>query len=168
MSGALIVAAILADPGFAFLERLRRDHFPAERNWLPAHLTLFHALPPSAEEEARGVLARLAHNPRPGASIDRPYSLGRGVAFRVRSPELEMMRGEIAENFHGSLTSQDSAGWVPHVTVQNKVDPVVAKELLLDLQAGFQPQPLRIDGLALHRYAGGPWEPLARYKFRGS
>jgi hypothetical protein len=167
LSGALIVAAILGEPGFSFLDQLRREHFPGDRNWLSAHLTLFHALPPSAEDEARRLLGRLAQHPRPPAILDRPYSLGRGVAFRVRSPELESIRAEIADYFHGSLTSQDSAGWRPHVTVQNKVEPAIAQRLLGKLQETFEPRPLSLSGLALHRYAGGPWEPLAQYPFRG-
>ena len=35
------------------------------------------------------------------------------------------------------------------------------------LEQGFEPRPLRISGLGLHRYLGGPWEPLGIYKFRG-
>ena len=31
----------------------------------------------------------------------------------------------------------------------------------------FQPRPLAISGLGLHRYLGGPWEKLAIYPFRG-
>jgi len=60
LNGALIVAAEFAPADFAWLDRLRRAHFPPERNLLPAHLTLFHALPPSAEAELKRRLARLA------------------------------------------------------------------------------------------------------------
>ena len=54
MAGALgarplILAAELGAEDFAWLEGLRRRHYPAERNRVPAHLTIFHALPPSAE-----------------------------------------------------------------------------------------------------------------------
>ena len=49
----LIVSALLDPDSFAWLDGLRRAHFPAERNLLDAHLTLFHALPPSLEPELR-------------------------------------------------------------------------------------------------------------------
>ena len=49
MAGALIVTAELGPADFGWLEGLRRAHYPPERNQLPAHLTMFHALPPSAE-----------------------------------------------------------------------------------------------------------------------
>ena len=93
-------------------------------------------------------------------------NLGGGVAFRVASPELDAIRSELRSGLHGLLTAQDSQGWRPHVTIQNKVAPKVARTLLEQLQGGFSPRPLTIAGLALHRYLGGPWEPLQRYPFR--
>ena len=57
MAGALIVTAEIAQRDFSWLEHLRRSHYPAERNQVPAHLTMFHALPPSAEAEVRARLA---------------------------------------------------------------------------------------------------------------
>ena len=38
--------------------------------------------------------------------------------------------------------------------------------LLEKLERDFQPRPIVIHGLALHRYLGGPWEPLGRFPFR--
>lgn len=167
MSGALIVTAELGPADFAWFDALRRAHFPPERNQLAAHLTLFHALPPGAEDELRRQLALHAAAPPPPASLDPPYGLGGGVAYRIRSAGLEAIREGIADHFHGSLSAQDSAGWRAHVTVQNKVEPKVAKALLAGLAADYRPRPVRIAALALHRYLGGPWEPLGRYPFRG-
>jgi hypothetical protein len=166
VSGALIVTAELGAADFAWLDRLRRAHFPPDRNQLPAHLTLFHALPPSVEDEVRRQLARHAAAPRPPATLDAPYSLGRGTAFRVRSPGLEAVRADLAEHFAGMLTAQDGQGWRGHVTVQNKVEPAAARALLAELSQDFRPRPLQIVGLALDRYLGGPWERLGRWPFR--
>lgn len=167
MSGALIVTAELDQSDFGWLEGLRRRHFPPERNQLPAHLTMFHALPPSAESEARTRLAALAKLPAPHAMVAGLMDLGGGVAFRIVSDELDAIRAELAEIFHGLLSAQDGAGWRPHVTIQNKVVPKVARALREELERGFAARPLRIAGLGLHRYLGGPWERLAIYKFRG-
>ena len=167
MAGALIVTAVMAAADHAFLDRLRRAHFPPERNHLPAHLTLFHALPPSAEAEVRSILSGIAKGVAPKAILDAPYSLRNGVAYRIRSPGLHSVRDEIAERFHGLLTAQDSAGWRPHVTVQNKVSSAAARALLAQLLNGFEVRPLGIHGLSLDRYAGGPWEPIAKFPFRG-
>ena len=93
--------------------------------------------------------------------------LGGGVAFRVVSPELDRIRGELAKDFHGLLSAQDSGGWRPHITIQNKVPPKEARALKERLESDFRPRPLAISGLGLHRYLGGPWEKLAIYAFRG-
>ena len=167
MAGALIVTAELAPPDFAWLDKLRKAHFPVERNLLPAHLTMFHALPPSVEGEVRATLARLGNERPPRASIEGLMNLGGGVAFRVASQDLDRIRGELAQDFHGLLSAQDSGGWRPHVTIQNKVPPKDARALLQRLEADFRPRPLAISGLGLHRYLGGPWEKLAIVPFRG-
>lgn len=167
MAGALIVTAELAPPDFAWLDKLRKAHFPAERNLLPAHLTMFHALPPSVEGEVRATLVRLGNERPPRASIEGLMNLGGGVAFRIASQDLDRIRGELALDFHGLLSAQDSGGWRPHVTIQNKVPPKDARTLLERLEADFRPRPLAISGLSLHRYVGGPWEKLAIIPFRG-
>ena len=166
MAGALIVTAELAPPDFAWLDRMRRAHFPPERNQLPAHLTMFHALPPSAEGEVRRSLSRLACEPPPRASIEGLMDLGGGVAFLIVSTELDAIRAELAGEFHGLLSAQD-LGWRPHVTIQNKVPPNEARALLGKLEREFRPRPLGIAGLGLHRYLGGPWERIETYRFRG-
>jgi hypothetical protein len=166
MSGALIVTAELAAADFAWLEGLRRTHYPPERNQVPVHLTLFHALAPSAAEEAKRQLASQAAGRAPQALVTGLMDLGGGVAFRIVSDELDFVRAEIADHFHGSLSAQDSAGWRPHVTIQNKVPPKQARTLMAELERSFRPRPLGIAGLALHRYLEGPWETLARYPFR--
>jgi hypothetical protein len=167
MTGALIVTAELAPPDFAWLDALRRRHFPPERNQLPAHLTMFHALPPSSEAEIRRELGRHAAISAPRATIAGLMDLGSGVAFRIVSDDLEAIRADLAEHCHGLLSTQD-IGWRPHVTVQNKVQPSVARKLLGKLEKDFRPRPLGISALALHRYLGGPWEPIARYAFRAN
>ncbi len=166
MAGALIVAAELAAPDFAWLEGLRRAHYPRERNQLPVHLTIFHALPPSAESELRARLARMVRTTPPDAMIAGVMDLGGGVAFRVVSTDLDRIRNELADDLHGLLGAQDRGGWRPHVTIQNKVAPRVARALEQSLEANFRPRRLGISGLGLHRYLGGPWERIALYPFR--
>ena len=134
---------------------------------MPAHLTLFHQLPPSAETEAFRRLAGCAALPPPRASVAGVMDLGEGTALRVDSEDLEEIRLDLADAFHGLLGAQDQAPWRPHVTIQNKVEPREARALQARLRATFQPRPLAIRGLALWRYLGGPWEPIRSYVFRG-
>ena len=167
MAGALIVTAELGVDDFAWLEGLRRKHYPPECNRVPAHLTLFHALPPSAEREVRTLLSAETGAKPPKAMIEGLMNLGGGVAFRVVSADLDRIRDDLGERFHGLLSAQDNAGWRPHVTIQNKVTPKAARALMGELERQFIPRPLAIRGLTLHRYLGGPWEQIATYSFRG-
>lgn len=165
---ALIVTAELGKEDFAWLDGQRRAYFPPERNQLSAHLTMFHALPPSSEEEVRRELARHVSGAAPRARLDGLMNLGRGVAYRVVSDDLERVRSDLADHFYGVLTAQDAQGWRPHVTIMNKAEPSAAKAVLRGLEPHFRPKPLAIRGLALHRYLGGPWETLGTWSFRGT
>jgi hypothetical protein len=165
----VIVAADFGPADFAWLDRLRREHFPAERNQLPAHLMLFHHLPPSLlpELDTRLKVETRALR-RPEASIGEAMLLGRGVALRVRCRALEVLREGLVDAFTGMLTPQDAAGWRPHVTIQNKVEPAEAKALHRRMAVEYgDTRPLTLTGVATYFYRGGPWEPIARYRFAG-
>ena len=166
MAGPLIVTAEVGASDLGWLNDLRRQHYPAERNQLPAHLTMFHTLPPSAEAEVRHLLADLADRQAPRAFVAGVMNLGGGAAFRIASDELDGIRAEIAERLAGLLTSQDRAGWSAHVTIQNKVPPREARVLIQALGSRFDRRPVKIAGLGLHRYLGGPWETLRTFPFR--
>jgi len=168
VAGALIVTAEMGGEAQVWLDSMRRRHFPPDRNQLPAHLTMFHALPPSLEGEVRARLSAHAKSAAPRASIEGLLNLGGGVAFRVVSDDLDRIRSELASDLHGLLSAQDAGGWRPHVTIQNKVAPRVAGALIDKLKADFRPRPLPIRALGLHRYLGGPWETIASYAFRGA
>ena len=164
----MIVTADLAPADLAPLDALRRAHFPVERNQLTAHLTLFHALPPSLEGEVAAALREEARGVAPRALLGPPYSLGNGVAFRILSDDLDRLRDRLADRFHGSLSAQDAHGFRAHVTVQNKVEAKVARALLTNLSRDHRERSLAFAALSLHRYLGGPWQALARCPFRGA
>lgn len=163
----IIVTADFGPADFAWLDRMRRTHFPVERNVAPAHLTLFQHLPPSllGELDSR-LLAETRTAPRPAATIGWPMLLEQGVALRVVSDQLMAIRERLAEAFENALIPQDAAPWRPHVTIQNKVDPLSARRLHAELMSVLGPsRRLDIAGLATFYYRGGPWEPIARYRF---
>lgn len=161
----LVVTLRLDEAAQERFDALRRAHFPPERNHLQAHVTLFHALPGTLEDEVRADLERSAGRPAYDVDVVRVRSLGRGVAYDLRSPELAAQRGGLARRWQPWLTPQDARSHAAHVTVQNKVPPERARALLRELEAGFGPYAVRAIGLALWRYRGGPWEPLATYRF---
>ena len=161
----LVVTLLLDDESQARFDRLRAEHFPPERNHLAAHVTLFHALP---REHVDAVLADLR-----AAAAREPFdvavtglrSLGRGVAYVLQSTELTGLRDGLAATWSPWLTPQDRQRHAPHVTVQNKVDPAVARALHDRLLAGFAPWSAHARGLGLWRYEGGPWSPVAEVPF---
>ena len=159
----IIVTALLGGEDQAWFDRQRQAHFPPERNFLSAHLTIFHHLPPSLESEVRQRLGDAAREGAPKGHVASLIPLGRGVAYRIDSPGLEGVREYLADIWSGVLTPQDAAPWRAHITIQNKVEPPVAKALLTELQADFRPRPLKIPGYAAWWYRGGPWEPLSRH-----
>jgi hypothetical protein len=70
-------------------------------------------------------------------------NLGRGVAYRIVSEDLEAIRRDVADHFHGFLTAQDSQGWIL-VGAGFEVDtfflPVTVEELVecfFDLRASL-------------------------------
>ena len=168
MTAPIIITADMGKADQAWANGLRRTHFPAERNFVDAHITLFHHLPPSHLPEIKSRLAGLvADYPAPVAFLGDIMLLGKAVAFRVDSPELLSMRAALADSFRGLLIPQDQAQPRLHITVQNKVEPPVAKALHAHLLDSFRPRPLAISGLSAHYYRGGPWEHIGRWSFRG-
>ena len=135
---------------------------------MPAHLTLFHALPgDQAVQIARELGAICRSRKAFELTATGPRSLGRGVAIGFAAPELVSLRQVLAREWRDWLTPQDSAKIAPHVTVQNKVSPQDARKLLAELQAGFAPFTMRAEGLDLWRYLGGPWRHERLFRFEG-
>lgn len=172
MTGAadapLIVTALLPRDLHARFTALRTAHFPPERNYLEAHVTLFHALPAMCEGEALTLLKRVAAEFAPvAAQVEGLMPLGGGTAIRLSSPAMLALRDMIAEHFRGMLTQQDQHAPRLHVTIQNKVPGKEAKALQEELAGTIEPWPFAFRGLGLHRYRGGPWEAVKEFAFRG-
>ena len=147
---------------------LRTEHFPPERNYLEAHVTLFHAIPAQCADELRRYLARLVGEVAPvRGQVEGLMSLGGGTAIKLSSPDLLALRDEIAEHFRGMLTQQDQHRPRLHVTIQNKVTSKEAKALQARLSGTIETREIAFPGLALHAYRGGPWEFIRRFAFRG-
>jgi 2'-5' RNA ligase len=111
-----------------------------------AHVTLFHALPAHLREDVEA-------------------ELGRGVAYGLVTEEAQRLHRRLQERWPPHLTRQDAEPFRPHVTVQNKVEPQLARETLARLRASFRPETTLAVGLELWRYDDGPWTLLRRWAF---
>ena len=163
----LILTARPEPATLARFEALRRAHYPAALNRVPAHISLFHQLPGS---EVDAVAARLKltarEHPAPVAEVTGLRSLGRGVAFTLRSEGLAALHADLAEAWEPLLIPQDRHRFAAHVTVQNKVTPAEARATLAALSAGFETWTCRIVAVDVWRYLDGPWEHLRAQALR--
>ncbi|WP_114389252.1 2'-5' RNA ligase family protein [Notoacmeibacter marinus] len=164
----LIVTLGFDAVAFAHFDAMRRRYFPAERNHIPAHLTLFHHLPAAEEPAVRAALAEEANRMRePSMAVVGLFFMGFGSAYRIESPELGDLRSRLSERFEPWLSQQDRRPFRPHVTIQNKAPAAKAKALFSELQAAFVPFEATGVELLLWRYRGGPWDAAGRYPFSG-
>lgn len=160
----LIISLVLDAVSQASFDRLRQEHFPADRLVVGAHVTVFHALPPTLPVREWLHAVELAPF---RVDVTGVRSLGRGVAYELSARPVEQLRAELVDTWRDELTAQDRQRWRPHVTVQNKVAPEEARRLHAELSARPLPGPATAQGLALWRYVGGPWEHLHTQSFTG-
>ncbi len=154
---------------FAVFDGLRRAHFPAGLNKIPAHLTLFHHLPGTRLDDVMAEVARqAAMTPVFSVQVNGLRKLGRGVAFTIVSPELIALRARLAHTFADDLIPQDRQGFRPHVTIQNKVTPAAANLLFEQMGEWFTPWTATAEALLLWHYRGGPWEAAGRFNLEKS
>jgi 2'-5' RNA ligase len=161
----LVLTLVLDEAATERFDRERREHFPPGRTKVGAHLTLFHAVPGELAERVHDDVRAAVDRPAFDVAVDALVPLGRGgVAYRVVSPELVSLHRGLQEGWWEHLTRQDQQPLKPHVTVQNKAEPDVAAATLVRLQAGFESCAAQALGVAVWRYAGGPWEHLATHE----
>lgn len=178
----LVVTARLPGTLFSVVEGLRRAHYPIERNHVPAHVTLFHALPPSAEPEVRRLLASVAQSTAaPPACTCGLTDLGSGTAIAIASPALSALHRDLSVTLHGLLGMQDAGTPRFHITIQNKVSRAEARALQATLKGRVLDTHFAFAGLDLHRLVplaiagggavagegGAAWEPAGNWTFRG-
>ena len=162
-----LILTLAVDPAAqADFEAQRRRYFPASLNRIPAHVSLFHALP---GDEVSSIQARLAAIAAEAftfpVSVDSVQKLGRGVAYALKAEPLSALHARLREAWLPWLTPQDQQGFRPHVVIQNKVDPAEARVLYERLSASFRPYSVTATGLLLWRYLGGPWALEESYPF---
>jgi hypothetical protein len=155
----LILTARIAQADKAPFDLLRKTHFPPDRNFLEAHLTMFHRLPGEYTER---IVEHLRKATEAGSAIKAEVSgirhLGAGVAFTIDSPALQDVRARLKEAFLPWLGPQDMQKWQAHITIQNKVSKDRADRLYQELRATFQSHPIEIIGVDLWKYLDGPWQ----------
>ena len=160
----LILTLALDTEGFQFFQALRQQHFPPERNFIDAHLTLFHALP-NEDHIIAAVKDAGSHYAPFVLAVTKPVSIGNGVAFKIDSPELIQLHKELQNTWFELLTMQDRQTLWPHITIQNKVPSIKAQSLLGELKGNFTSFTVQAKGLQIWEYLNGPWKPIQTVHF---
>ena len=159
MTAPLILTLKIDAQSFDYFDELRRRYFPPERNFLAAHVTLFHHLP---GENGAKITKDLAEICRQTGRFPLAFTnwrfLGKGSAINIESAELLKLRAALANAWHEHLTAQDSQKFKPHITIQNKVNPETARELFENLSSDWQIKTGEAHGFTLWQYVGGPWK----------
>ena len=163
----LIITLDLDAATFGRLDGLRKAHFPAALNRIPAHLSLIHQLPGDRLEEVISNLAALSPDGAIPLELSGLRLLGRGVAYDVTSPLLMDVHRRISKRWADVLIPQDRQKFTPHITIQNKTSPQAARALRDALAREFQPIRGHGVGLLVWRYLGGPWRLERRIGFEG-
>jgi 2'-5' RNA ligase len=154
---------------FDFFNELRQQHFPPERNFLPAHITLFHALPGEEELSIQQTLQNLCkHTPVLPLIFSQPRFLGKGVAIEVKCSELVQLRQQLATTWNMWLSKQDQQKYQPHITIQNKVTSDEARRLYDEFVSDWNSLNGYGEGLLLWYYKGGSWELAGEFNFESS
>ena len=169
---ATIVTAWIHEDDLAYFHRARRKFFPGHRNYLSAHLTLFHYVRPGVRdrfiEVARRTITDQGLTAARELAVKPPFSMGRGVAYGVEAAPLIALRQPLRDHFAPTLKQQDLNPWrKPHITVQNKVTKPEAERLARHLLRIWRPCSVRWVGLEFWRYDYGPWTLQERVEFGG-
>ncbi|WWC95617.1 hypothetical protein V866_002482 [Kwoniella sp. B9012] len=173
------------------LTDLRSKYFPPHRNFLTAHVTLFHAIPAHRLNELDDQLNSICSS-RTGWDVffGEPEKMGnRGVYLIVRerpSSTVERIHQQLLTDLKrgikgdkDKLTNQDLQTMrKPHVTILNKasneeqVDTCLkeVKEFFDGLKTDGRKEGQhkgRAVGFELWEYLGGPWKSIKQYSFKG-
>ncbi|MBS7565257.1 2'-5' RNA ligase family protein [Mucilaginibacter sp. Bleaf8] len=164
----LILTLVLDKESQSFFNALRKQYFPPERNYLDAHLTLFHHLP-AHEQQIINDIKECGKQTAPLAlQVTDVVSIGNGVAYKLENMPLMTRHKRLQQQWQQWLIPQDRQKLWPHITIQNKVSPDQAKSLQAQIKQEFVPFVAQGFGLSLWAYKGGPWEFVKYFEFTGN
>src|SRR5579875_2749320 len=91
----LILTLALDKQSQSFFTEQRRLYFPAARNYLDAHLTLFHHLPASEEKIYSDISAMGSKQKEFELQVVDVRCIGNGVAYKIESAALMQIHKQL-------------------------------------------------------------------------
>src|SRR5436305_14715626 len=116
----MILTLQLEEEQQAFFNAQRKTYFPAHRNYLDAHITLFYHLP-IGEAAIPLLLQAAAQRPPMQLHVQAVHNMGTGVAYGLISEELQVLHENLQLALDPWLKRQDRKQLWPHITIQNRV-----------------------------------------------
>ena len=161
----VILTLKINEEAAAYFTDLRTQYFPAERNYLEAHLTLFHHLPGNEHAVFEVVKTACPQQKPMTLQVSQVVTIGAGVAFKLECDALKKLHKNLQQQWQQWLTPQDKQALWPHITIQNKVDRQTALQTQQSLSLNFKPFEIQGLGLTLWEYLGGPWKLIETFDF---
>lgn len=163
------------------MNSLREAYFPPQLNKIPAHITLFHALPETklSDKILPAIRKVASRTPRYWIRATRPFRLSKGIGIGVEdginhtaegsSNQARGMTGsihaELRREWSDWLSEQDSRPVKLHYTVMNKVfDPSVVEKAFEELKEIFE----QSSTIQRERQPGGDHFPTGNRIIEGS
>lgn len=163
----LVLTLEMDGESFAQLDALRREHYPPERNRVPAHVTLFAQLPVAHGREIKALLTQVAAAEEPfDIAIAGVKAMERGVAVALYAPQLHQLREELLDEWWHWLDERELTLFQPHVTIQNNVSEAEAGRTQKSVAAALRLRRIRGVGLHLWRFVDGHWKSERLFRFR--
>ena len=160
----LVVTLKIDEPSQLFFNEKRTAHFPANANYVPAHITLFHKLPagnPAIENGLTAFAKHLAFE----LNVTDIILQKTCVTYSIQSETLQKIHAQMQQTFAPYLIRNDRKILTPHITIQNKVTAYKAFKTHALLLADFKPFVVQALGYTSWYYVKGYWEKKEEYLF---
>jgi 2'-5' RNA ligase len=161
---ALIITLAIDNQSQEYFTKLRNTYFPAWCNYLEAHITLFHRLPPDVPL-ITDTVEKFSRRKAFTLGITGIKNMGNGVAFTVQPGETDEIHKGMRLAFDVYLTGKDRKKIWPHITIQNKVTAWKAQQTAEMLTSNFTPFSIEAIGFSLWKFNKGPWLHVKDFLF---
>ena len=155
MPNNLIVTLKIEANRQVFFEEKRKFYYPNYCNFVPAHLTYFHAAPNN--ELFLNSLKAVADIQQILMETECILPFNNGMAYAAKNDYLQRLHAVLQQNFIKDFSGKDRKIWKPHITIQNKVTTYKAKKNYQELSANFEPFTFKAEGFNVYEYANKKW-----------
>ena len=155
MANSLIITLKIEEEAQSFFEKKRSEYYPRHCNYVPAHITFFHALPNSS------LFLEGLHQAAPHKEVTMDVasilSFNNGMAYELKNEQLQILHSHLQKLFLKELSGKDKKIWSPHITVQNKVTEFKAQKSCKELLQYFKPFSFKVEGFNVYVYEKKRW-----------